>query len=89
MKVTVTQEHIDKGCRKNGSACPVFLAMRDAGIPVTHVMTWCWTTHPEGACIDGWRRDLPYEAMAFIALFDDKKLVSPIEFELEWSEIES
>lgn len=85
MKVQVKQEHIDRGCRRQGDACPVFLAMVDAGIPVTHVTTWSWTTSPAAGAASSFElRELPHEAIAFVLLFDDKKPVHPFEFEVAY-----
>jgi len=92
MKVRVTQDHIDRGCRQKGDACPVFLAMRDAGIPVTWVTASGWTVSDRGSkayVVD--IRDLPYDAITFIALFDQGPMrrgglptIKPFEFEVEY-----
>jgi hypothetical protein len=78
MKITVTQEHIDKGLQKLLDACPIALALRDA---TGHVY-----------CVDGegiyqWGELgilLPPKAKRFIKAFDNDgpAAIKPFEFEI-------
>lgn len=89
IRIRVTEEHIKKGCRRDGETCPVFLAMRDTGIPVTWVMIGYWTTHPDRSLAPWWARyDLPAVATKFIETYDRNKHVDPIEFEVEYSPLD-
>lgn len=77
MKVTVTQEDIGHGIKNNPCHCPVALALIAAGVPNPSVFGNCvWAG-------DGSFYKLPAEAYQFIADFDQGKLVSPIEFDVE------
>jgi hypothetical protein len=86
-RVRVTQAHIDRGCELHGADCPIFRAMRDAGIPVTWVFSICWSQRDEGPHTS-WRNchPLPSEAVQFIADFDSKRgreKAKPFEFEAD------
>ena len=86
IKIQVTEEHIRKGCRADGGNCPVFLAMRDAGIPVTWMFSLDWTTHPDRSNAPFWgQRPLPTVASNFVRDYDHNDPVSPIEFEVEYT----
>ena len=78
MKITVTQDHINKGYRFNTDRCPIALAVREkfpnATVSVTnqdiHVKKWFLR-----------RYNLPKEAIHFVYDFDNRLSVQPIEFE--------
>lgn len=88
MKINVTQEHIDNG-RPLGHACPIALAMRDAGIERPYV----------SAERVGWgevgqrkQRRLPFAAGRFVERFDrawyfgsakESLLPTPFSFDLD------
>lgn len=84
MKISVTQDHIDHGKRRDCCNCPVALAARDAGCPAPVVFLGHfypnWTAMPEA------RLGLPAFVTAFIHRFDyTQNKVSPFEFEVDWN----
>lgn len=87
IKVQVTQDHINKGCRNDGGNCPVFLAMRDASIPVTWAFLTHWSMDALGPHTP-WEKChmFPGEAVQFIGDFDSRNgraKAKPFEFELD------
>ena len=91
MKVTVTQEDIDRGYRGNSKRCPIALAMKrlfpekDVSVGPARA-TICDPYTPER--VDPYestrtRLFLPEEAVEFIADFDCKGLVEPFTFEIQ------
>jgi hypothetical protein len=91
--VNVTQEHIDRGERNACAKCPVALALL-AAIPGAGMSDVYWGGADDehvDACaivwIDGKRKalhlQLPQEASAFIAEFDDGLPVTPFTFTAE------
>jgi hypothetical protein len=86
--VTLTAEHIRAGKKSNGEKCPVFLAMKDAGLPVTHVGRLFWSDRPasEGCFTD--HLELPESAQLFIGAFDYpdayRTPARPFEFEIDY-----
>lgn len=88
MKVEVTQEHIDKGQRREHDKCPIALAVEDIGYKSVSV---------DGKSLDAWKDkvdgvkgyiygDLPDEAVEFIRTFDRGDKVEPLTFEFEMKE---
>jgi hypothetical protein len=85
MKITVTQEHIDKGVRVNGYSCPITLALRDAGFVrpcvgihrcyVSKKRFWFGYSRYDGT--------LPSNAVEFVRNFDVCNPVEPFTFEIE------
>jgi len=61
--IRVTQEHIDKGARRRCTACPVALAVREAGYPAAEFGNTIWTP-TEG---NGEYLGLPLEVSKFIS----------------------
>lgn len=74
----VKQEHIDKGCRRDSTACAVLLALEDAGYSVRFVS-------PRSVWLDGdaWTSyDTPRELKEWIRAFDRGSPVFPERFKL-------
>lgn len=88
MKIKVTQEHIDLGCIRNVTSCPIARAVMEI-IPGKLI-----AVHPEYISIcDGldepWiKYPIPTIASNFIELFDVHLPVHPFEFECEGLEAE-
>lgn len=74
MKVTVTQEHIDRGTRLLSTGCPVARAI--AALGFTNVTVGGLTAYAGPAQ----RWALPKTARQFIEKFDGRKPVSPFTF---------
>lgn len=82
MRVQVTQEDIDKGVDCDSGRCPIARALLRQ---VPGVVSVCVTVDGvDYAKADGRFAavELPREAVRFITLFDDGRLVSPFEFDL-------
>lgn len=79
MKISVTQEHIDKADVGSRSSCALALALQDAGFPkaiVGFASFWPKIMSNE-------RILLPEEAVQFREMFDQGLKPAPIEFEIE------
>lgn len=77
MVINVTQEHIDRGTKKECSKCPVALALKDAGFPNAFVGVFSiWP-------FEMTRLDVSNEVEEFIAAFDCGSIVKPFSFNLE------
>lgn len=80
MKIEVTQEDIDGGCRESAGHCPIALALARA--------TGCPVSVGPGSCSvrkdDGWHHyELPLAARRFVRDFDGNTApVSPFKFTL-------
>jgi len=80
MRISVTQEHLNKGVQGSCSQDPISLAMKDSGLEKP------WVS-PDKIC---WRKDFrdysvstPNSVYSFLLLFDNGKPVVPFSFELE------
>jgi hypothetical protein len=79
MKIKVTQDHIDNGSI-DPRACPVALAIREAGFPkacVLSVQVWLDPNQTTRSAIK-----LPRHTRHFIEAFDEGDHVEPFEFDL-------
>jgi hypothetical protein len=78
MKITVTQEHIDKGIREDCTACPIALALRERGFDKYSVGRY--------AIYPNWGRrgavGLSRAAVRFTREFDQGLPVQPFSFNL-------
>ncbi len=89
--ITVTQDDIAKGTPRQGSGCPITLALRRA-LPQFPGLYSSWWTHrhaehpssafmrPRGGMTEGYV--LPPEVYAFMRAFDNGEQVAPFTFEL-------
>jgi len=81
MKITVTQEHINKGKRQSRCFCPIALAIKDVlgqnCDPRVGDMCIFIGKDPKQYYVT------PWQAKAFISIFDSGGIPNPIEFELE------
>lgn len=77
MKITVTQEHIDKGDRCRASSCPLALALRE-----TTGQPWIVSSMSAGTEY-GHCRPLPQEARHFVVNYDHGALVKPFAFDFD------
>jgi hypothetical protein len=76
IKVQVTQEDIDEGCRGDFACCPIARAL--------------WRVFPEKSVmvefhcvwIGDMKRELPPDAVRFIEEYDTNHLVQPFEFSI-------
>jgi hypothetical protein len=76
MKITVTQEDIDRGFRKSGGGCPVALAL----VRQTHdttVLVDCGKIMTAKGSIS-----MPKRVKAFVSTFDKSEPVKPFSFSL-------
>lgn len=81
MKISVTQEHIDKGCRRCAFKCALVLALNDLGFDVM-VEPASVSFYSEVGDFLG-ELPLPLEAQYFQIAFDKKdELVQPFEYEM-------
>lgn len=80
-KVTifVTQDHIDKGIRVNGKACPIAHAMTESLNSEYHVGKCSWNNAKN---YEEWGV-LPQNAKDFIDAFDAGKEVKPFSFKIK------
>lgn len=82
MKINVTQEHINTGEAGNCKACPVALALLDAGIALAGLsvgqdeITWMRS-------VPTYRIDTPSRVAKFIEAFDEGAPVKPFSFILQ------
>lgn len=86
MKITVTQEHIDKGKRKDHKCCPIALALKEAGLRNPSVVPG-WATYQDfdwgGKRRTTQHRRLPTVAINFVVKFDKGwGICLPFEFQL-------
>lgn len=79
MKISVTEKHIQNGCKHSCGGCPIALALRDSGHLQAQVGVQSWWVHPSSIDIVA----LPEEAVQFIEHFDLGLSVAPFEFETE------
>jgi len=81
MKITVTQEHIAQGKRQSRCACPIALAIKDTCgqdcDPRVSDMYIYIAKDTERYYVT------PWQAKAFISIFDSGGIPNPIELELE------
>ena len=77
MKVTVTQEDIDKGRPQVGHGCPIAIAVKRSNKSNT-VWIGRFTAFIGADCYP-----LPGTAMQFVKDFDNNKPVEPFTFEME------
>lgn len=76
MKIKVTQEHINRGIRRDDSKCAIALALKDHGF-----RNPCVTD--TNVCLDKnlrCYRDLSKRAMKFVEKYDSNKPVKPFTF---------
>ncbi len=86
MKVTVTQEMIDKGIPGDPCYCPIALAFKELGYEGASVDDECADVHKQGEAFSE-TYYLPDEARSFITTFDATSgKGEPFEFEVEESE---
>jgi hypothetical protein len=79
MKVKVTADHIAKGERANGAACPIALALRDLGYTNPQVRHRSfYVGYPY---LDHYK--MSDDVACFISRFDMGRPVEPFEFEAE------
>jgi hypothetical protein len=78
MKISVTKEHIKKGKPTFPSACPIALALKDAGF-TTPIVIDTFMREEEADIY----YDLPRSCSRFIRRFDTKKSVKPFNFILK------
>lgn len=81
MLIKVKKEHIEAGCenKQNGGSCPVYYALRCAGIDVSWVLRWRFS-YLNGT--NYMSTDLPPEAQDWIRDFDAGLEVKPFSFEV-------
>ncbi len=89
MKITITQQHIDNGVRNRSWACPAYLALQDAGIPVKAVQFWGIVDGFQAACKDGYQVALGREMTEYILRFDRGERVEPYTFEFPDTQVEA
>ena len=76
MKISVTQEDIDKGKREDSCVCPIALAVRRQTGRLFHI--------DDTNADDGYDTiQLPIKARQFVRSYDNGNPVEPFEFELE------
>lgn len=84
MKITVTQEHIDRGVRCNSNGCAIALAISEACPIYDQVIVGLSSVklYPliEGPLVV---LTLPPEARTFIRTFDNRRGPKPMSFELD------
>ena len=86
MKITITQEHIDKGCQTQGDNCPAALALLERVEPGKRVYVYSYGaqvgTQDEGPFVTE-RCYIHSESLfQFIRQFDRTGKASPGEYEL-------
>lgn len=85
MRIQVTQEDIDKGCKGKFYACPVARALeRDTGMEWGVGTTLACTTDKKTGLIDR-KIQLPETVSRFIRNFDFGDKVEPLAFEFHWN----
>lgn len=80
MKVSVTQDHIDRGLRHSAGFCPIALAMNEQHGP-GHLVATCESLFTNEDGVVAWLK-MPSEADDFIGKFDTGEPVQPFEFEV-------
>ena len=81
MKVTVTQEGIDKGAKCSIHTCPIALAVKSKrGIVNVSVMEFHASVRRNGNSVTSYV--LPNKARKFVDDFDNNKPVEPFSFEM-------
>jgi hypothetical protein len=76
--INVTQEHIDKGLRRQCSKCPVALAIKDVCKPETYVNV------SSVIYVGGkFSKAAPLDVERFIGRFDGSFSVEPFSFDLD------
>ncbi len=83
MKVFITQEHIDKGVKSNCTECPTALAILEQCEVDTIEVGSLWVEVRRNCALCPYELDMPSSLKRFIEKFDDGKLVTPIEFEID------
>ena len=81
MKISVTAEHIAKGERDSCTACPVALALIDAGVEspeVNYTRVWYYRDN-----LPSFLAILPPDVTDKIQLFDDFGVMEPFTFEID------
>ncbi len=84
MKVEVTAKHIAKGCRNIYDACPVALALEDAGAYDINIDSDSAVFTHEGLT---YTFSLPLEVQAWIGDFDSGVEVEPMNFDIDLEEV--
>ena len=77
MRVQVTQDHIDNGCRGLMGSCPIALAVRELTGANNVLVLDC------GVIADGRDSGIPREAREFVRRFDNGEKVQPFDFEID------
>lgn len=82
MKISVTQEMIERGFKRDCRMCPVALAVVEAGgvNPIVGQQSIQWMPNRTAVYV---RASTPEPVVQFIRSFDKGEQVSPFEFELE------
>ena len=80
MNIRIKKRHIVKGQVMQASACPIALAMMDAGLESPHAgpNSVSWTHHG-----NRFRRKAPQAVESFVKAFDRGQAVAPFEFEIK------
>lgn len=87
--ISVTEEHIRVGDKKQCSSCPIALAIKEfispfVSLAVAFELTLHYKKRTENWCLlHNHVIDLPQEALTFIKEFDDGEAVDPFKFELK------
>lgn len=81
MRFTITQDHIDRGCRCVGQLCPITLAVKEQHPPTAKYKGFVSTS---SASLQIGKRcyKLPTAARKFVRLFDESKTVEPFTFDI-------
>lgn len=77
MKISVTQQHIDRGLKGSCSSDPIALACLDAGMKKPLVGPYVISDNHEKEYY------VPVEALQFMKDFDNDRLVHPFDFFVE------
>lgn len=86
VRIKITQEHIDKGCRVDAQGCPGHLAFKEAGFytSVTHFETYFYK--PDDLKKSIGKVTNTKSLVSFVTDFDKAVSVKPISFILKLSE---
>jgi len=79
MRIKVTQDHIDRGHERNGSSCPIALAIGEMGMDSVFVGSNITFSCPTFGVVS---ERTPPVAVQFICEFDSELPVEPFEFDL-------
>lgn len=83
MKISVTQDDIDKGIRLLSDSCPVAIAMNRCGFVRSAAYKTYLIWNHRGT-FSGWNgMATPLLVKEFITKFDEGQAVSPFEFDLD------